>query len=259
MAQLAIALFALFSEASGKVANAAGQNYCQYSDRSTLIFVDRTTQYDDVDKELFVRGFERIVSSFQAGDRVSVNTIAGDYSRSERVFDRCVPGCPDSGVLSWLISTCRSMQARADFSDFRTELARTVRRLLDELQSYKRSDIVRTLARVTQAMSRVRAGTEGGRLIGDVFVFSDLLENSDHLPWPGIVRDPPAALTQHLSKLEILPRLTGARVAAFGIGRRHDSERNPLGASDENRLRDAWTAIFKAGGADNVYVGRRLE
>lgn len=256
---LLIGPFALFGDATNNATSAAPQDYCQYGDRTTLIFIDRTTQYDDLDKELFVRGFERIVSTFRAGDRVSVNTIAGDYSQSERVFDRCVPGCPDSGVLSWVFSTCRSMVARADFSRFRVELASSIRRMLDELRSYERSDIIRTVARVTQTASGAQVDTEDARRVRTVFIFSDLLENSSDLPWPKIIRTPPRDLMERLRRDDLLPRLDGARVSAFGIGRNHDRARSPLGAANEKRLRDFWAALLWEGAAEHVYVGRRLD
>lgn len=254
-----IAAFALSGEAAHKSATAASQDYCGYGDRSVLIYIDRTTQYDDVDKELFVQGIGRIVASFEPGDRVIVHTIAGDYSESERAFDRCVPGCPDSGALGWFFDTCRPMQAQKDFTAFRFELAKGIRGMLDDLQSYEHSDIIRTIARVTQAMDGAGKSAGDARQLVQVFIFSDLLENSAHLPWPTVVQGSRDTLLKKLSSQDLLAQLDGARVTAFGIGRNHDPTRSPLSVTTEKRLRDFWTGFFMWSGAKDVYIGRRLE
>jgi hypothetical protein len=258
-ARLLVTAFALLSSVWSGGALAENGEYCQHSEHITLIFVDRTTQYDEIDKELFVSGFDRIVGTLKPGDRVAVHTLAGDYPQSERVFDRCVPGCPDSGVLGWIFSSCRPMQARVDFSRFRQDLAASIRRMLDELQSYEHSDIVRTLARVTEAVARSGTDQERSRQLRHVFIFSDLLENSKHLPWPTIIRRPSSDLVGELSRNGLIPIVRGARVVAFGIGRSHDPERTALGTSAERRLQDFWALLFATGGAEDVYIGRRLD
>ncbi len=149
------------------------------------------------------------------------------------------------------------MQAQADFSAFRRELAKRIRGMLDDLQSYEHSDIVRTIARVTQAVVGAPKSMGDARRLVQVFIFSDLLENSMHLPWPSVVQGSRDALLKKLGSQDLLAQLDGARVTAFGFGRNHDPARSPLSATTEKRLSEFWTGFFMGSGAKDVGAGRK--
>ncbi len=223
-----------------------------------LILVDRTTAYDNRDRKIFASGFERIVEALQIGDKVLVQTIADDYAKSETVFQQCLPGCPDAGLSGWLMAQCRSLQARADRTDFKRTLAGSIRQLLKNRQDYKYSDIVRTVARTTGALRNVPLGNDKNRRLALVVLFSDLLENSALLPWPAIVTKKRNTTLSLLKAQGIAPDVAGADVVAFGFGRGHDRMRSPLKPWIERGLRRFWTQYLRSGGAKNVSIRNRL-
>jgi hypothetical protein len=131
-----------------------------------------------------------------------VHTIGGDYVESERAFDQCVPGCPEGGVLDWMLGQCKTLEARADLTDFRRGLAGKIREMLDNIREYPRSDIARTLSGTTSTINQSMAD-QTERTLASVFVFSDLIENSKILSWPNIIK---------LSADEAFDRFVGAGV-----------------------------------------------
>ncbi len=238
--------------------SASPQDYCGYGERMVLILIDRTTAYDNRDRQIFASGFERIVESLQLGDKVLVQTIADDYAKSETVFQQCLPGCPDGGISGWLLGQCRSLQARADLTDFKRTLAGSIRKLLRNRQDYEHSDIVRTVARTTGALRSLPFGKDKKRKLGLVVLFSDLIENSALLPWPAIVSDNQKATFARLEDQDIVPAVDGADVVAFGFGRGHNRSRSPLQPWTERRLRRFWTKYLQSGGAKSVSIRNRL-
>ena len=158
-------------------------DYCSYGNHASLILVDRTTSYDDLDKNVFAAGL-RIVDGLGTGDRVIIHAIKADFVRGERAFDHCMPGCPKKGLR--LALQCPS---RADRTTFVRDLAITARHLLDNPLEFPRSDIARSIARVTSSI-RSPVDSASPNLV-EVYLFSDLIENSTELPWPAIVNSPP--------------------------------------------------------------------
>lgn len=236
----------------------AAQDYCQYGTRANLIFVDRTTAYDQGDKDTFTKGFGKIFERLQTGDRVVVQTLGGSYADSRKSFDQCVPGCLEGGVIDWIFAKCKSLEARADLTKFKRELASQIRQMLDDIQDYPHSEIARTIAQVTSELSQGIAGANG-RSLAFVFVFSDLIENSEALPWPRIIEPSPERASAELAERGVTAKLSGVQVYAFGFGRFHDKLRSPLDAETERMVRDFWTLFFRDGGASTVFIGRELD
>ena len=236
----------------------AAQEYCLPGGRTSLIFIDRTTPYDNRDKKVFTSGIQKIVDRFQFGEKVIVFTINDNYVESQKTFDKCFPGCPEENVWSWFLGNCRAFEARADRANFVRDLAINIRQLLDDVQEYPRSDIARTIARVTEAISQGIGRRPDGAL-SSVFVFSDLIENSVEFPWPSIVRTDAESTIKKMIALNSLPSLSGAEVYVFGFGRFHNKERTPLRTETENRTRNFWSAYFMAGGASSIFIGSQLE
>ncbi len=234
-----------------------GVDYCSYGDHTRLILVDRTTSYDDLDKRVFATGLSKIVDGFETGDRVIIHAITADFVQGEREFDGCVPGCPKKGLLDWLFSDCRDLVARADRTKFVRDLAINARGLLDNPREFPRSDIARSIARVTSSISNSVDLPNAN--LRDIYVFSDLIENSTELPWPAIVDSSPQILVERLRGLGVRPELAGAKIRIFGFGRFHDKERTPLQPSTEAKIRDFWMLYLTDGGASQINIEQRLE
>ena len=256
MARKCLTVFALLLSIP-TVGQSTTVEYCSYGNHASLILVDRTTSYDDLDKNVFAAGLSKIVDRLETGDRVIIHAITADFVRGERAFDRCMPGCPKKGLLGWLFSECRDLRARADRTTFVRDLAITARHLLDNPLEFPRSDIARSIARVTSSIGSA-VDSANPNLVA-VYLFSDLIENSTELPWPAIVNSPPRILVERLTSLGIRPDLAGAKVRAFGFGRFHDKERTPLRPVTEAKVRDFWTLFLSEGGASEVSIDQRLE
>jgi hypothetical protein len=234
---------------------AAGQqDYCSFSKRTTLMLVDRTTAYDETDQEIFRASLNRLQSSLETGDRLIIQTITAAYTESQKVFDACMPGCPEAGLMDWLTGSCRDMIARSDRTAFLRRAAMVVRQLLKEVQSHETSDIAQTIA---EASRNVVAGSNHN--ITRLIVFSDMIENSRSIPWSKLQSASPKHAMDDLSTLGIKPSLDGTEVVVFGFGRFHDRGRSPLPPTTKGRLVDFWTRFFKSGKADTVFIGQRWD
>src|SRR5262245_45463324 len=71
-------------------AQTSSQRYCKYGDSLTLVLIDRTTQYDDLDRKIFVEGADTLYNSLKTGERVVLQTIQQGYANSEKLFDACL-------------------------------------------------------------------------------------------------------------------------------------------------------------------------
>ena len=121
------AIAALAVAAAGCVPHTeAALDYCTIADpRATLLLVDRTTSYNDLDRQILAQGLERIYEGLQPGERMVVQTITHEYAATERVFDQCVPGCPEGE--SGPFSTCSQFTVEEDLAAFRAALSDSAR------------------------------------------------------------------------------------------------------------------------------------
>lgn len=227
----------------------AAQDYCQYGKNTVLLFVDRTTPYDDQDRAVFAEGLELIFKRLRIGDQVVIHTIEDSFGNSRQVFVGCYPGCPEGGVFDWFMGSCQAMEARGDRFRFEQGLARLGRDMLNKPMSFPFSDIAQTVAFIT------RSYQSRGKAITHVYVFSDLVENSREMPWPSILKASPEDFAKRIS---IEPALKDGHVAVFGFGRWHDANRRPLMSHENHRLRTFWEGFFRAMGARATYIGQRL-
>ncbi len=243
----------------------ADPEYCDYGSRTVLFLVDRTMAYDTNDKTLMNEGVGKIVPRLTVGDRVVVQSITSDYVYGERKFDECVPGCPEgTSLFDRYLGQCNTVAANADYKRFRRSLTNVFRGFLSEQAEYRRSDILGSIAGVSSAVEQMhrqerRPADQERRSLGDVYLFTDLLENSEDFPWPAIVAKEPAGLVDYIRSRELLPNLQGASITVFGYGRLHDKERSPLNATTDQRLRRFWSTYFEAGAAGSHRIGNRLE
>jgi len=228
------------------------QDYCHFSERRLLLFIDRTTQYDRQDREVFAEGLEGIFSSLAIGDELIVHTIEDAFSNSKQIFKECYPGCPDQGLMGWIRGSCKAMEARGDRARFQRMLAASGQNLLHSPMAFRHSDIAQTIMTVLQSNALP------DRPVSRIFIFSDMLENSRELPWPAVLRTPARRLAESLHETGAQIRLKGVSIEVFGFGRSHDDARTPLSIKQRQTLVRFWDGYFGAFGATSVTLGSRL-
>ena len=229
----------------------AATDYCGYGHATSVLLVDRTTAFDATDKAVFLQALDGMIAGLGAGDRLVLYTMTGAYTESQKLFDRCKPACPDEGFIGDLFASCRPVVARSDALGFTRELAQTLAGLLQKPEETRFSDLFRTVA------DAVRPYVAGPQKLQNVYLFSDLIENSPLLPERELKRLPPAAILQRLRTDGVLATLGGAAVRVFGFGRDDSPARPPLPQAERQRIEQAWRLWFDASGAGSVEIGFR--
>jgi hypothetical protein len=247
-------LAGLLSSAIATDAHAA-QDYCKYGDELTLVLVDRTTQYDNLDRDIFIEGIDVLFASLKTGERVILQTIQEGYASSEKLFDSCLPGCPDVGMLQSLFSDCSGARAKGDELRFKAELAKEIKDIVDTPESFARSDILLTLS----ALSDQYATRNASEKLSKLFVFSDLLENSELLPWPQVASPSTDHTLQRVKHAGALAKLNRAKVYVYGFGRLHDAARSSLTPQVRQALLKFWRAYFSESGGTDIHIEQRLD
>jgi hypothetical protein len=158
-----------------------------------------------------------------------------------------VPGCPEQGFLSGLLSSCKAIVARADRQAFKQKLVATLLDLLKREAHYDNSAIIETVRTVVAG----NRNADPTRLV----IFSDMLENSDLLTLGRLGQDGAARSVERIEAEKMLPDVEGLDVDAFGIGRSHAPGRPALSSSTSRELEAFWTGLFQAGGASRVSIG----
>lgn len=221
-------------------------DYCRYGRQSSLFLIDRTTPYDDADEHILLGSAGAIVDGLAPGDRLVVSTIGAHYSASRRVFNACRPGCPEtSNPLGDLATGCAAMTALRDERVFRARLIAALRPLMRNSTNDTGSDITGAIAQATRR-------PPGGRTYANVFIFSDMLENSQALPWSQFARQSAAQSMAEVTRFDLTPAVRGANVRIVGFGRLHNDRRSPLPAELDQRVRGFWASYFHAGAARNT-------
>jgi len=224
----------------------ARTDYCAYGDESTLLVIDRTTPYDETDRRVLLESAGATIDRLGVGDRVVVVTIGSHYSMSNNVFSGCRPGCPEAtSPLGDLAGSCSAVIARRDERDFRARLIAALRPLMSNVQDDSGSDITGTLAQVTRRPPE-------GRSYAAISIYSDMLENSQPLPWRTFAGQSEDASLAIARQFELIPNVNGATVRIVGFGRLHDAQRSPLPPEMDQRIRRFWQGYFRAGGAGDV-------
>jgi hypothetical protein len=216
--------------------------YCRYSERATMFLIDRTSQYDEVDQAVVRRSLGSVIDDLEPGERIELSTIGRHYSASESVFDGCMPGCPPTNNP---LAACSGLRAQRDARVFRHQLQRALRPLMDNEADVPNSDITGTIARLT----RNHTGTNA---MSRFILFSDMLENSQALPWSRFRTNSVEESMVVVEQYHLTPQLSGAEIAIYGFGRSHDPGRPPLSADLDLKLRNFWQAYFSAGGAAEI-------
>jgi hypothetical protein len=228
----------------------ASSQYCSKTGKTVLFLVDITTPYDATDKSEIIESVDALYATLQGGDRLIVRTIADSYTHSQRLIDRCVPYC-DSGNAVSRFFECNDGLIRRDNQQLRDRLIGTLRSKLANFHELPYSDIVRTLVAV--AREDLRPATKSR-----IFMFSDLIENSDELPGRDLFTVSNDILLESLQRDDLIAPLTGAEVKVSGVGRAGTPGRRPLTVEELNKLRDFWNEYFKRAGAASVSISQNV-
>jgi hypothetical protein len=247
-------LVALFLTGLDRSADAQAidwKRYCAAEGRDILLFLDVTTPYDAQDKTILVDGLQRIVSDLKGGDRIVIRTIGESAAHSERLIDRCIPHCPPKGFWEDLLSDCTGGLILNHKRILIADIRNTTRARLDKFTELPFSDIVTTVALVSREEL-------AGRKEAEVFLFSDLIENSSFMPGGEFLMLPNEDLFKRVSENQLVPQLTGAKVHVFGVGRSGTAERAPLPIERLNKIEAFWSGLFKEGGSASVSISQNL-
>jgi hypothetical protein len=233
----------------GGGAKSSSKDYCDLSDRSALFLIDRTTVIDPIDKTVILESLGTVVDSLQAGDRLVIATIEDHYAQTALKTNACKPGCPPAtGAVNAVIGSCSVTQAKQDARKFNQSLAATIKPLLDTAEEKPGSDIIRTIAQWTNA-------PPGDEPFTDVYIFSDMLENSQLFKWSAFKAMPSDTAMAKIGDMNLTPQTAGARVRIVGFGRGHGDARQPLSPEIDAHLRQFWTTYFNEGGARPTFEG----
>jgi hypothetical protein len=227
------------------------QRYCAPEGKNILLFLDVTTPYDTQDKTILVDGLQRIVSGLKGGDRIIIRTIGDSAAHSERLIDKCMPYCPPKGFWEDLLSDCTGGLILNHKRLLIAELRDKTRARLDNFQELEFSDIVTTLALVSREEL-------SGKKEAEVFLFSDLIENSPFMPGGEFLMLPNDGLLKRIHDNQLVPQLTGAKVHVFGVGRGGTAERAALPVERLNKILAFWTSVFREGGSTSVDINQNL-
>ena len=231
---------AIFAATVPAVAAGATAKYCSASADNVVVYVDRTTNYDAKDKQDLLDGVSKIFASLNGGERFSVRTIADSFTASQSLIDECVPVCVSKGFLGDLFSSdCTEGVAINDKNHLRDRVVQQLETLLNSYSDLPYSEIVRTIA--LTATSEIKSG-QPNRL----FLFTDLLENSQYLPGKDFLAKRNTELLKQIATDHLVPDLGGAEVRVFGVGRSGLPGRPPLSQHLLSKITDFWTQYFAA-------------
>ncbi len=245
--KLRCAFFYSFSASPAATTAAAIGNrnsrFCSSSAANMVLYLDVTTPYDTVDKETLVDGGGRIFESLKGGERLAIRTIADEFPNSRRLLDLCVPYCESRGFLKDLFSDCTEGVVINEKKRMKASMASELRAAITTAGDLPYSAIVRTLS--LSASEEFRAGREN-----DFYVFSDLIENSKYMPGKKFLWEPTDKLLAIVRKDGLIPKLPGASVRVFGIGRGGNPEhRDALQQDVLERVEGFWQTYFTEAGA----------
>jgi hypothetical protein len=244
----------LFLFAGAARADLLFDDYCDPEAASVVFMLDVTTPYDNIDKSVLRDSALKVFNRLEGGQKLTIVTIEDSFSHSRRLIEACIPYCPSDGsFIDIILSDCTEgvlLQRRRELA---THLRDTLDLMLGASAELPRSDIVRT---VYYAM-KGDAGTAPTRV--DLYVFSDMLENSGFITLRDLFGSKTAWLIDKARQDNLVPSIPGAAVRIFGVGRRHSEGKPELTIAEMKRLTDFWRAYFDAAGAASVEISPRFE
>jgi hypothetical protein len=228
-------------------------DYCRFATRTIVMLVDRTSPIDQRDREALEASIPSIDQYLDGRTLFSLQTIGEGVTEGRTVLEKCVPGCPPSGARDvFLGSSCIPARADADRAAFKREFYGKLRALAESPEAAGRSDIAGRLAEVSRTFN------QPGRPLTHVVIFSDMIDNV-LVPHRVIYSQPHERTMQIARQREIIGNFTKTSIAVFGFGRSDIPPRGSLPPAQVQTLRSFWLDWFKAGGAENVSLGFRLQ
>ena len=228
----------------------ANNAYCDAAGANLVFVIDTTTSYDDKDRQLLVRAVGEMFEILRGGERIAIRTITDTFATSARVVERCLPHCASQGMLDkWF--NCNEGLIVSETKKAKRDIVEALRAHLAAASPRARSDIARTLASIAREDARA-----GGENI--LYIFSDMIENSDHVPGRLFFSTENKRLIAHMKKYGLVASLKGADVHVFGFGRDGTEARNPLHIGTQQKLLEFWRVYFKAAGANLVEMGQNV-
>ncbi len=225
--------------AGGAVAGTTSK-YCSDKADNVVVYVDRTTPYDAIDKKDLVDGVSRLFETLKGGERFSMRTIADNFAASTSLLDECLPVCHAGGLFGDLFSGCTEGVVINDTKHLRQAVVEQIKNLLDNFVELPNSSIVRTLG--LSAPAELRPGRANR-----FYIFTDLIENSRYLPGKEFFTTKNSLLLKHIAKDGLVPDLQGATVRIFGVGRGGSpGDRHALDQALLEKLLDFWRHYFEA-------------
>jgi len=223
-------------------------NYCAISGAdASLMLIDRTSPYttsgEDRQGQRIAAGVDAVLAGLGAGDRITIATIERHRRLSVIAFDGCYPGCDESrrgGVL--FFDNCPRATIDSERQSFRRRLYRAIMPLLQNDQDQPHSDITGTISQMS-AHSR----------FARIYIYSDMLENSQALPWPSFSTASAADNLRAVQRSGFVPTLRNAQVQVVGFGLSHARDRPPLTDQQDRTIREFWRMYFDASGASISY------
>jgi hypothetical protein len=237
-ASLAAGLTLVAADAPVRAQNAEADQFCDPSAANVILFLDVTSQYDEIDKKTLIDGAASIFDALKDGQRITIRTISDEFARGTRLLSRCVPYCADSSVFS----TCTEGMLIKERRAFKLSLARTLLGAISESKELDHSEILRTIARASE--EEFKEGSENL-----IYVFSDMIENSKYMPGKTFFSETNRELILRLADDKLIPNLRDATVRVFGFGRTGVAGRSTLTQALLDKMTDFWKLFFTASGA----------
>lgn len=225
--------------------------YCADEGETAIFLIDVTTPYDSIDKDVLTAGFEAIISSLKGGDKIIVRTISDDPTHSKKLFDKCIPYCPERSTLDELFSDCTQGVILNHKRFLMSELGSSIRTELDSFVELPHSAIIQTISKSVAEDVQKRSATK-------IFIFSDMIENSIYVPGKTFWKSKPIAVIDLLTKDALIPDMKGMKVSTFGVGRSGGSNRTPLEVKLTRILTTFWTIYFERAGIPGVKLNHNL-
>lgn len=238
-----------FTGTTPSLADYDRRKFCRPDASEVLILIDITTALDARARQLLSDGVREIVEGLNPGESLRIATIADQVTHSEMLMSACVPYCPDDlGTI--LLGNCTEGLLRLETRHLHRQMSDTLRARLEATADLPYSDILRTLK------ATVAARTPGRHL--KLYVFSDMIENSEYVSGRDFWSTSPAKLNAKLVADGLVPDFSNTSIYAFGIGRGGSGERKALPQPRMQALSQFWTAYFSQAGAIRADLSEAL-
>ena len=169
----------------------------------------------------------------------------------KRTFDRQVRAALRGEEYLRRYLQCNQGIVANDTKKISTRSRRRLRDRLMRSRTSSRSDIIRALSNSSREEVQ-----RGGRRV--MYVFSDMIENSDHMSGRIFFTTPTPQLIRYLRKYGLLASLKGAEVHVFGVGRDGTPSRAPLNVAALQKIMEFWKAYFQASNAQSIEISPNI-